>query len=80
MNGHKPHYLLQYFATGHLRGDLAEVSRPFGELAQALDRQLPGSPEKSVCMRKLLEAKDCAVRAALWQGSSEEPRNGDSRC
>jgi len=72
---YKPHYLLQYFKVEHLRPDLAEVSRPFGQLAQALDTTLPGSPEKSVCLRKLLEAKDCAVRAALWTGENSGNHN-----
>jgi hypothetical protein len=40
------------------------VSRPFGELAHKLAEELEG-PELMVALRKLLEAKDCAVRASL---------------
>ncbi len=56
--------LLPFFAWGHLPAHLAEVSAPFEALALNLVETLDG-PELTVCLRKLLEAKDCAVRAAL---------------
>lgn len=55
--------VLRYFAHDHLPERLAEISRPFSDLAQ-LASSLDG-PEVTVALRKLLEAKDCAVRAAL---------------
>ncbi len=58
-------YLLQFFAHEHLPPALAAVSRPFCELAVRLVRELPRNPERTVALRKLLEAKDCAVRALL---------------
>lgn len=54
-----------YFTYGHLPEHLQRVSRPFAELADTVTELLPDSPELTVCLRKLLEAKDCAVRAAL---------------
>lgn len=60
-----PSPILKYFASAHLSAKLQEISRPFGELAEHLDRTLADGPEKSAGLRKLLEAKDCAVRAAL---------------
>lgn len=39
--------------------------KEFQDLAYRLDWALPDGPEKSVCLSKLLEAKDAAVRAAL---------------
>ncbi|MBP7630169.1 MAG: hypothetical protein KA758_06925 [Acidimicrobiales bacterium] len=57
--------IMRYFEYGHLPEALAAVSRPFCELAQHIDQNLPGGPEKSVALRKLLESKDAAVRAAL---------------
>lgn len=54
--------LLEHFGTEHLPEELAAVSRPFGELARAVAGQSSG-PETSTALRKLLEAKDCAVRA-----------------
>lgn len=57
--------IMRYFEYGHLPEALAVVSRPFCELAQHIDQNLPGGPEKSVALRKLLESKDAAVRAAL---------------
>ncbi|VDC28252.1 hypothetical protein [Pseudogemmobacter humi] len=57
--------LLKWFEYGHLPPDLQAVSRPVGELAQELDRLLPEGAEKTAGLRKLLEAKDCLVRAAI---------------
>lgn len=57
--------IMKYFAYAHLPAKLQEVSKPIGELAQQMDAQLPNGPEKSAGLRKLLEAKDCLVRAAL---------------
>jgi hypothetical protein len=56
--------LLAYFDTTHLPDDLAAVSKPFGDLARAVAERSSG-PEVTTCLRKLLEAKDCAVRASL---------------
>lgn len=56
---------IKYFAFAHLPAHLQAVSKPIGELAEQLERQLVDGAEKSVGMRKLLEAKDCFVRAAL---------------
>lgn len=59
--------LLQFFEYAHLPAHLQVVSKPFGELAQALCQSLPRNPERTVALRKLLEAKDCAVRALLFR-------------
>lgn len=58
--------LLQFFAYDHLPPHLRVVSAPFGELADHIVQTLPRNPERTVALRKLLEAKDCAVRAVLW--------------
>ncbi|HEX8010221.1 MAG TPA: hypothetical protein VF814_04715 [Casimicrobiaceae bacterium] len=57
-------HILQFFDCDHLPEDLQVVSRPFGELAQTI-MLLPRNPERTVALRKLLEAKDAAVRAAV---------------
>jgi len=56
---------MKYFDYDHLPSRLQEVSKPVGELAKAMEELLPNCAEKSAGMRKLLEAKDCFVRAAL---------------
>jgi len=56
---------MQYFEYAHLPERLQVVSRPIGDLARAMDDQLKDGQEKSAGLRKLLEAKDCLVRAAL---------------
>ena len=57
--------IMKHFAYKHLPEHLQKVSAPFGELAIEMDKSLPDGPEKSAGLRKLLEAKDCMVRAAL---------------
>lgn len=59
--------LMQFFAYAHLPEHLQAVSKPFGDLAQQLIDTLPRNPERTVALRKLLEAKDCAVRALLFK-------------
>lgn len=59
--------LLQFFSYEHLPQNLADISRPFCELAQRIVNTLPRNPERTVALRKLLESKDCAVRAALFK-------------
>ncbi len=57
--------IMKYFAYDHLNHNLQDMSRPLCLVAQKMDTDLPDSPEKSAGLRKLLEAKDCFVRAAL---------------
>jgi ATP-dependent Clp protease ATP-binding subunit ClpA len=59
--------LLQFFADEHLPEHLREHSKPFGDLARRLVETLPSNPERTMALRKLLEAKDCAVRAKLFK-------------
>lgn len=61
-------YLLQFFSYQHLPEHLQAISRPFGELAEKIVAELPRNPERTTALRKLLEAKDCAVRAQLFKG------------
>ena len=74
-------YLLQFFAYAHLPPRLQAISKPFCDLAHAMvmgdnvpesetctfGGPLPSKPERTVALRKLLEAKDCAVRALLFK-------------
>jgi hypothetical protein len=64
---------IKYFAFAHLPAQLQAVSKPIGELANLFEKQMPDGPEKSAGMRKLLEAKDCFVRAAL-----DAPKSADA--
>jgi hypothetical protein len=57
--------LLRWFSYEHLPTDLGVVSMQFHHLAHELADRLPDSPELTVALRKLLEGKDAAVRAAL---------------
>jgi hypothetical protein len=59
--------LLQFFAYAHLPPHLQTVSKPFGEFAEKLVEVLPENIESEAALRKLLEAKDCAVRSTLYK-------------
>lgn len=55
----------KYFTYEHLPEHLQSVSKPIALLAELMSKELPDGSEKSAGMRKLLEAKDCFVRAKL---------------
>lgn len=60
--------VLRYFTFTHLPPHLAEVSRACHDLAHLMVQTLPPNhAEVTAGLRKLLEAKDCFVRAALEQ-------------
>ena len=56
---------IEYFKDFAFPEKLQKISKPICELAQLMENSLPDGPEKSAGMRKLLEAKDCFVRAYL---------------
>lgn len=56
-------HIEQFFSYEHLPQELREISAPFAALADWTIRTLPRNPERTVALRKLLEAKDAAVRA-----------------
>ena len=66
--------MLQFFGYKRLPPDLQTVSRHFHDLAVNLVAILPRNPERTVALRKLLEAKDCAVRAVLFVDPNVPPR------
>ena len=58
-------HIMQFFVYEHLPAHLRAVSEPFATLASHIEQTLPRNPERTVALRKLLEAKDASVRAAL---------------
>lgn len=64
----EPDRILKWFAYTHLPEPLQLVSIAFCELAERLSDTLDSGPERTVALRKLLEAKDAAVRAKLHPG------------
>ncbi len=57
--------ILHFFHYQHLPPGLRATSRWFAELAHLLVTTVPRNAERTVALRKLLEAKDAAVRANL---------------
>jgi hypothetical protein len=60
--------MLKWFAYEHLPLHLIETSAPFARLAEEMCDRIGPGPERTVMLRKLLEAKDAAVRAKLYPG------------
>lgn len=58
--------IMQFFRYSHLPEKLKNISRAFCGVASSVYLTLPRNPERTVALRKLLEAKDCAVRADLY--------------
>lgn len=69
-------YLKQFFEYSHLPEHLQVVSKSFAILAEQIFLTLPDNPERTTALRKLLEAKDCAVRAVIFK--SDEVREEES--
>lgn len=66
--------LMKFFKYDHLPQHLQDVSRACAGLATAMEEALPECAEKTAGLRKLLEAKDCFVRANL-EAKSVDPIN-----
>ena len=66
-----PNRMMRWFEYGHLPEHLQFVSMCCRDLAEHMDSVLPEGAEKTTGLRKLLEAKDCFVRARL---EIEEPQ------
>ncbi len=58
-------HVLKFFSYAHLPAHLQAVSKPFCELAEEVAARAPDNQETTIALRKLLEAKDAAVRATL---------------
>ena len=59
------HDALQFFRWEHLPPHLAEVSRPFAEVARMVVRETGAGSQQDLALNCLLQAKDAAVRARL---------------
>ena len=62
--------LKQFFEYRHLLPRMQEVAKPFAHVAQHI-LSLPENPERTMALRKLLEARDCAVRAEQYKNLEE---------
>lgn len=62
--------IARWFEYGHLTGTPREISGQCSAFAEYMISKLPDGPELTAGLRKLLEAKDCFVRAEI--AASEE--------
>ena len=66
--------ILQFFEFKHLPPHLQDISSPFHDMAHRIAQTVPRNPERTVALRKLLEAKDAvSVRAAIYK-EPEKPK------
>lgn len=70
--------LLGYFAYSHLPPHLQSISKPFHILAHDMVGAMADNDELRAGLRKLLEAKDCMVRAAISADAPGTPKNPDT--
>ena len=68
--------LMQFFSYEHLPPHLKDISRKCAELATQMDATLAEGAEKTAGLRKLLESKDCFVRAVLEGGLPAKQQDG----
>ncbi len=68
MSNQQPERMLKWFAYEHLSEHLHAVSKPFYDQATQMAHFIEPGPERTVAFRKLLEAKDAAVRAVVNPG------------
>lgn len=76
-SNHEP--MLQFFTFEHLPADAREVAAPFDGLAKQIVDMLPRNPERTVALRKLLEARECAIRAKRFQSEPPRPNPGTGK-
>lgn len=67
----KEERMLHWFVYDHLPEHLQDVSKPFAILAHHLNETITPGAERTVALRKLLESKDAAVRAAVESRAEE---------
>ena len=60
-----PTHIMRFFSYDHLPDDLMKVSASIYKVADEMNEYLLPGAEKAAGLRKLLEAKDCFVRAQL---------------
>ena len=57
--------IVRWFSSSHLPDDLRPIAEACEDLAAEMLLVLPDGPELTAGLRKLLEAKDCFVRAQV---------------
>lgn len=62
-----PPEIMQFFKFDNLPSELQIISAPFCNLAWVIFHRVPNNSERDVTLRKLLEARDAAVRAVLFK-------------
>lgn len=67
-------HVLQFFKFDHLPEPFRRPSVACASVAQEMADTLPVNPELTAGLRKLLEAKDCFVRAIVAEQNAQRER------
>lgn len=59
--------MLQFFEPTRGTPDSVSTSMNFEKMAECIVRMIPRNPERTVALRKLLESRDCALRALVMR-------------
>jgi len=54
-----------FIGYDHVPEKMVDITAPISELAHKMEKLLPDNPQRALGMQKLLEAKDCFMRARL---------------
>jgi len=57
--------MMKWLSYHHLPPELQECVKAYRELGESICAAIPAGPERTVALRKLVESKDCAVRAII---------------
>lgn len=65
--------MMKWLSTEHLPEELQTIVYQYRGLGEYICNAIPAGPERTVALRKLVESKDCAVRAIIEGKSGERP-------
>lgn len=68
--------LLEQFQTAHLPERLRVISEPFGNLARWMADAVPSSPERTIALRHVWDAKNYAVMAVIQADREAAQKDG----
>ena len=67
--------MMKWLSYAQLPQHLQVVSKPYWDLGILICNAIPAGPERTVALRKLVESKDCAVRAIIEGMEASGPRS-----
>lgn len=57
--------MMKWLSYEHLPPEVQEIVQTYHNVGMFICHTIPAGPERTVALRKLVESKDCAVRASI---------------